>query len=62
MIDGVLTGSPGAVDPDALGQFANELRWYRWDAYEPTTGWSLQSVIEDTHEDVAWAINARDAT
>lgn len=50
------------VNPDALGQFANELRWYRWDAYEPAMGWSLQLVIEDPDEEVAWAINARDAS
>lgn len=50
------------VDPDALGQFASELNWYRWDAYEPAMGWSLQLAIEDPDEEVAWAINARDAT
>jgi hypothetical protein len=50
------------VDPDALGQFANELSWYRWDAFEPTIGWTLQLAIEDESEGVAWAINARDAS
>lgn len=49
------------VDPDALGQFANELTWYRWDAFEPALGWTLQLAIEDEAEGTAWAINARDA-
>ena len=49
------------VDPDALGQFANELTWYRWDAFEPTLGWALQLAIEDEAEGVAWAISARDS-
>ena len=50
------------VDPDALGQFANELRWYRWDAHEPAMGWNLQLVVEDPEEEVSWAINACDAS
>lgn len=50
------------VDPDALGQFANELNWYRWDAFEPMLGWTLQLAIEDDNEGVAWAISARDST
>ena len=50
------------VDPDALGQFANELNWYRWDAFEPALGWTLQLAIEDEAEGVAWAISARDST
>lgn len=49
------------VDPDALGQFANELNWYQWDAFEPTLGWTLQLAIEDDDEGIAWAITARDA-
>ena len=49
------------VDPDALGQFANELNWYRWDAFEPALGWTLQLAIEDEAEGVAWAISARDS-
>jgi hypothetical protein len=49
------------VDPDALGQFANELNWYRWDAFEPALGWTLQLAIEDEAEGIAWAISARDS-
>ena len=49
------------VDPDALGQFANELNWYRWDAFEPALGWTLQLAVEDEAEGVAWAISARDS-
>ena len=49
------------VDPDELGALAAELRWYRWDAHEPTVGWSLQIAVEDVANDTAWAITARDA-
>lgn len=38
----------------------DELRWYRWDAHEPESGWRLQLVVENTTEGVAWAINAGD--
>lgn len=49
------------VDPDLLGELAHDLRWYRWDAFEPMVGWTLQLVIEDPDEAIAWAILARDA-
>ena len=49
-------------DPDELGALAVELRWYRWDAYEPALGWQLQLAVEDPTESNAWAILARDAT
>jgi hypothetical protein len=50
------------VPPDELGELAADLRWYRWDAYEPLTGWTLQLAVEDPSESTAWAILARDAT
>jgi hypothetical protein len=50
------------VEPEELGALASELRWYRWDAHEPTVGWSLQIAIEDVANATAWAITARDAT
>jgi hypothetical protein len=46
---------------DALGQAADGLRWWWWDAHEPVTGWQLQLAIEDPQEGIAWAISARDA-
>ena len=49
------------VEPDELGELADELRWYRWNAHEPTVGWSLQLAVHDPDESVAWAINALDA-
>jgi len=49
------------VPPDELGELANELRWYRWDAYEPTIGWWLQIAVVDPADGTAWAILARDA-
>ncbi len=49
------------IPSDELGALASELTWYRWDAHEPTLGWTLQLAIEDRAEGIAWAINARDA-
>lgn len=50
------------IASDELGELAHELRWYRWNAYEPALGWNLQLAIEDPQESTAWAILARDAT
>jgi len=50
------------VPPDQLGELAQELQWYRWDAHEPALGWTLQLAIGDPTENTAWAITARDAT
>jgi hypothetical protein len=49
------------IPPAELGAFAQELHWYRWDAYEPVVGWTLQLAIEDPAEGTAWAITAQDA-
>ena len=49
------------VPPDDLGRLATELTWYRWDAFEPALGWSLQLAIADEANGTAWAITARDA-
>lgn len=49
------------VPPDELGALASELVWYRWDAFEPAIGWSLQLAVADPASGVAWAITARDA-
>jgi hypothetical protein len=53
---------PTPVDPlaDELGALARELRWWRWDAHEPTGGWVLQLVVEDPHDGLAWAFSCRD--
>jgi hypothetical protein len=50
------------VPPAELGELAQSLRWYRWDAHEPEMGWNLQLAVEDPEDRVAWAILARDAT
>jgi Family of unknown function (DUF6183) len=47
-------------NPDRLGELVEELRWFRWNAFEPDIGWSLQIAIEDPTEYVAWAIVASD--
>ncbi len=49
------------VPADELGDIANELSWYRWDAFEPDLGWTLRLAIEDQDDGVAWAVNAADA-
>lgn len=49
------------VDPSELGSLAQELRWFRWNAFEPEIGWSLHLAIADPAENVAWAITAQDA-
>ena len=49
------------VPPEELGQAAQQLRWYAWDAGEPETGWSLHLAIEDPAVGVAWAVTAVDS-
>lgn len=49
------------VVPDELGAAAGSLRWYRWDAGDPETGWSLRLAVEDTERGRAWAVSAVDA-
>lgn len=49
------------IDPNAVGEIAASLRWFRWDAFEPTVGWSLQIAVEDPAERLAWAISVADA-
>jgi len=48
---------PSVADIETL---LTSLRWYRWDANEPSGGWRLQLVVEDFDEGLAWAINAAD--
>jgi hypothetical protein len=50
------------VPPDNLGRAAASLSWYRWDAGEPETGWSLRLAVEDTQRGRAWAVSAVDAS
>jgi hypothetical protein len=47
-------------DSGELGDLAGEFDWFRWNAYEPEVGWSLQLAIVDPGEGVAWAITASD--
>lgn len=46
--------------PDELGEAVQELRWYRWDAAEPVTGWQLHLAVEDPQEGLGWAVGASD--
>lgn len=50
-----------AVSDNELGEAVAELRWYRWDAAEPSTGWELRLAVEDPSEGLAWAVAATDA-
>ena len=47
-------------EPDELGELVAELQWYRWDAFEPELGWSLQLAIHDPVEGLSWLLVARD--
>jgi len=56
----------GALDewplpPDEVGELASDLRWWWWDAGEPSLGWELQLAVEDPAEGWAWAFSAHDA-
>ena len=55
---GVLEDWP--LPPEELGELAEDLRWYWWDAYEPATGWRLQLAVHDPSEGLGWAIQAHD--
>ena len=44
------------------GIVTQQLRWYAWDAHEPTTGWSLRLAVEDPVRERAFAIAATDST
>jgi hypothetical protein len=57
-----LTGLEDAdrLDPDVLGEAANELTWLLWDAGEPDTGWHLRLAVADRADGLAWAVNATD--
>lgn len=46
--------------PDEVGEAAAALRWYRWDAGAPVTGWSLGLAVEDPDAGWAWAVRATD--
>ena len=50
----------GRSPPDEVGDAAQSLRWFVWDAYEPKTGWWLRLAVEDPDEGLAWAIAATD--
>ena len=47
-------------DSDRTGAAGAALRWYRWDAETPTTGWSLRLAVEDPASGRAWAVEATD--
>jgi hypothetical protein len=49
------------LDPAEVGEIAAELRWWWWDADEPSSGWELQLAAEDPAENIAWAVSAHDA-
>lgn len=55
-------GEEWPVEPEQLGEAADELRWWWWDDGSPATGWTLRLLMEDPDAEVAVAINATDAT
>jgi hypothetical protein len=58
-LGGVLDDWP--VPSGDLADALAALRWYVWDAGEPETGWVLRLAIEDTEEELAWALAAVDS-
>ena len=48
-------------DPAELGDVAQRLRWWWWDAGEASLGWSVHLAVEDADDAIAWAISAHDA-
>jgi hypothetical protein len=59
-LTGLLDAWP--VDPDELGEAADELRWCLWHPDGPATGWRLHLAVEDPADGLAWAIAAIDPT
>lgn len=49
------------VEPEELGEVAEELQFFLWSDGAPETGWSLRLAVEDPSEGLAWAIAAVDA-
>lgn len=47
--------------PDDIGEWANELEWWAWDADDEHRGWRLRLAVEDPAHGISWAIDARDA-
>jgi hypothetical protein len=48
------------VEIDEVGDVIDDLRWYAWDEFAPSVGWSLRIAVEDPDNDVAWAVEATD--
>lgn len=51
----------GTDDLTEVGDVARDLRWWWFDAGEPTTGWGLRLAAADEAEGLAWAVTATDA-
>ena len=54
---GVLDEWP--VEPDRMGAAVAELRWWWWDRGSVRTGWSLDVLVEDPVDGLAWAVACR---
>jgi hypothetical protein len=48
------------VELEVVGDVIGDLRWYAWDAYQPSIGWSLRLAVEDPDNDCAWAVESTD--
>ena len=48
------------VAPEAVGEAARRLRWYRWDEGQPEKGWVLRLAVEDPDENWAASLGATD--
>ncbi|MFQ5947651.1 MAG: hypothetical protein ACE5KX_02160 [Acidimicrobiia bacterium] len=49
------------VEPERLGEAAEELRWHVWEPEGNTVGWGLYLAAEDPEGGLAWAVAASDS-
>ena len=55
---GVLDEWP--LEPDRMGAAVAELRWWWWDRGSVRTGWSLDVLVEDPVDGLAWGVACHD--
>ena len=48
------------VEPEEIGEAAQNLAWFVWDLPEPMGGWSLRLAVADAASGTSWALAASD--
>jgi len=49
------------VSAESMGERAEKLRWFRWDAGDPETGWVCRIAVEQPSQGRAWSLAATDS-